>query len=312
MSWTRAVFVPAFAKINFTLEVLGRRSDGYHDLASVMQMISLHDTLALHPASDGEFSLQCDVEELAGSENLALRAAREAATACGVSAGVRIELRKETPVQAGLGGGSGDAAAVLLALPRLWGVELPLHHLTHIAATLGSDVPFFLTGGTALVSGRGERVAPLPDVTPLWIVVAKPAVSVPTGQAFAALTASDYADGSRSAALAEALAHGVAIGPEHLANSFAAGILRAYPAVADVARAFAEAGAAAVHLSGSGPTLFALFDVLSEAAPVWQRMRAGGHAVWLAHTIGRRDALAAVTALLEEGHAHSPDAPAAR
>jgi 4-diphosphocytidyl-2-C-methyl-D-erythritol kinase len=298
MTWTRTVFVPAFAKVNLTLEVLGRRDDGFHDLASVMQTISLHDTLALHPAPPGDFTLACDVEELAGADNLALRAARAVAAVCGARDGVRIELLKQTPTQAGLGGGSSDAAAVLLALPRLWGVELPLHQQMHIAADLGSDVSFFLTAGTALVSGRGERVAPLPDVQPYWVVLARPPVGVPTGHAFAALTPGDYTDGAHSAALAEGLARGAGIASEHTVNSFERTVRRDYPLVEQVWRAFTKAGAPNVRLSGSGPTLFALFEHLTEAAAVWQRLRAGGHETWLAHTVGRDAALGAVTAQL--------------
>lgn len=309
MPWTRTVFVPAFAKLNLTLEVLGRRPDGYHDLASVMQTISLHDTLALHPAPDGHFSLDCDVEELAGADNLALRAARAVAAACGVSTGVRIELRKATPFQAGLGGGSSDAAAVLLTLPRLWHTDLPLHRLTHIAADLGSDVPFFLTAGTALVTGRGERVAPLPDLAPLWLVLAKPPVAVPTGNAFAALVQSDHADGFASASVAESITLGATLPPDMLVNSFERGIRRDYPAVEDLWRAFLDSGAPPVRLSGSGPTLFALCDRLAVAAPIWRRLRADGHDAWLAHTVGRQAALAALTAALEEGHAAVPVPP---
>lgn len=302
MTWTRAVFVPAFAKVNLTLEVLGRRDDGYHDLASVMQTISLCDTLALHPAPPGELSLTCDVAELSGADNLALRAAQAIAAdvrADGRAAGgVHIELHKRTPTQAGLGGGSSDAAAALLSLPQLLGAELALHHLLRIAAALGSDVPFFLTAGTALVTGRGERVAPLPDLPPHWLVLVKPQVGVPTGKAFAALTASDHAEGAHSAAVADALSHAVALPAGHMVNSFEQSVRRDYPAVEETWQHFRSAGAHEIHLSGSGPTLFALFTELTAAAAVWRRLRAGGHASWLAHTVAREAALAAVSAQL--------------
>jgi 4-diphosphocytidyl-2-C-methyl-D-erythritol kinase len=307
MTWTRSVFVPAFAKINLTLEVLGRRDDGYHDLASVMQTISLHDTLALHPASPGEFTLTCDVETLTGADNLALRAASSLATACEVANGVRIELRKETPTQAGLGGGSSDAAAVLLALPRLWGIDLPLHRMTQIAAELGSDVPFFLTAGTAIVTGRGERVAPLPDLPPTWIVLAKPRVDIATGRAFAALAPRDFTDGSHSAALAESLTAGMGAPDAHLVNTFEVSIRANYPEVAALWHAFQAAGAQTVHLSGSGPTLFALFTDLTLAAHVWRQLRAEGRETWLSHTVGRVAAHAALDVLV--GSANELTAP---
>jgi 4-diphosphocytidyl-2-C-methyl-D-erythritol kinase len=306
MTWTHTVFVPAYAKVNLTLEVLGRRADGYHDLASIMQTISLHDTLALHPAPPGEFTLTCDVEELIGPDNLALRAARALATACEVASGVRIELRKETPTQAGLGGGSSDAAVVLLALPRLWGADLPLHRMTQIAAELGSDVPFFLTGGAAIVTGRGERVAPLPDLPPTWIVLCKPPVDIATGPAFAGLAIQDFASGSHSAALAESRTASGDVPDEHMVNSFETSIRASYPEVDALWHAFQEAGAETVHLSGSGPTLFAMFAELTMATRVWRRLRAQGHKTWVSHTIGRSAAHAALDALVGTATEYTP------
>jgi 4-diphosphocytidyl-2-C-methyl-D-erythritol kinase len=296
MPWHHTVFVPAFAKINLTLEVLGRRDDGFHDLASVLQTVSLHDTLALRPAAKGEFTLACDDDALAGDGNLALRAARAVAHICDPDQGVHIELRKETPTQAGLGGGSSDAAAVLLALPRLWGTELPAHEMVRVAATLGSDVPFFLTSGTAVVTGRGERVTPLPDVSAIWIVLAKPAVAISTASAFAAITPEAYSDGHLAAGLAEAIGAGVPLPLDQLMNAFETSVLRAYPAVRELWQALSAAGAAVVRLSGSGPTVFVPFRELGLAAQVWRDLRAGGYAAWLTHTVTRADAQRAVPA----------------
>ncbi|MBF6589746.1 MAG: 4-(cytidine 5'-diphospho)-2-C-methyl-D-erythritol kinase [Ktedonobacterales bacterium] len=160
-----SIFVPAYAKINLTLSVLGRRDDGYHALASVMQTISLHDTLRITPNASGACVCETDVPALQSPDNLALRAAwLLAATAADGTPGVAIELRKEIPAQGGLGGGSGDAATVLVALNALWRTHHPQAELERLGATLGSDVPFFVRGGTCLIEGRGERVTPLPDV----------------------------------------------------------------------------------------------------------------------------------------------------
>jgi 4-diphosphocytidyl-2-C-methyl-D-erythritol kinase len=293
MAWTHAVFMPAYAKINLTLEVLGRRPDGFHDLASVLQAISLHDTLALAPAPDGARTLVCDVPVLAGEANLALRAAHLLAAhvvaAAGSDRGVRIELRKETPVQAGLGGGSADAAAALLALARLWGVAMSAETLRELAAQLGSDVPFFLAGGTALVEGRGERVTPLPDAEPLWLVLLKPPVAVPTGAAFAALGPGDWGDGAATAEVAGAVRRGAPLPLDRLVNTFEASVRRDYPLVARAWDDLLAAGAPVVRLSGSGPTLFAPFRELSPAAAAQQRLRAAGHETWLAHSVGRAE-----------------------
>ncbi len=156
-----SVFVPAYAKINLTLAVLGKREDGYHDLSSVMQTISLHDTLRLTPNRSGQITAHADSPELNTPDNLALRAALALREAVGdESLGAEIELLKAIPSPGGLGGGSSDAASVLLALNTLWQTRLPHERLVELAAMLGSDVPYFLSGGTALIAGRGEHVSP--------------------------------------------------------------------------------------------------------------------------------------------------------
>src|SRR6516164_1857504 len=143
----RCLFVPAYAKINLTLAVLGKRADGYHDLSSVMQTISLHDTLRLAPNHSGQITVRADRPALNTPDNLALRAAMALREAVGdASLGVEIELLKAIPSPGGLGGGSSDAASVLRALNALWGARLSHERLTELASTLGSDVPYFLTG----------------------------------------------------------------------------------------------------------------------------------------------------------------------
>src|SRR5262249_11610654 len=173
------VFLAPYAKINLTLDVLGKREIGYHQLASVMQTIALADTLALTPRSDDALECVCDLADLQTDANLALRAAHLLRSAGYTGSGVTIELSKGIPVQAGLGGGSSDGAAVLVALNQLWQLGLDKGTLEQLAAALGSDVPFFVHGGTALIEGRGEVVHPLPDAEPLWLVLAQPAIGLP-------------------------------------------------------------------------------------------------------------------------------------
>ncbi|HEV7127680.1 MAG TPA: 4-(cytidine 5'-diphospho)-2-C-methyl-D-erythritol kinase [Ktedonobacterales bacterium] len=286
-----AALFTAYAKINLTLEVLGRRTDGYHELASVMQTVALHDTIMLHTAPEGALSLTCDVPELEGDQNLALCAARALASASGTPANLaaKLELRKETPTQAGLGGGSSDAACTLVALDQWWGLHLNADQLSTIAAGLGSDVPFFLRGGAAEVRGRGERVIALPDAEPIWVVLVKPPVNVPTPAAYRALRAADFSDGAATARVAEAIRRTRMVPLACLVNSFEASVLRDYPAVARTWETLAAAGAPVVRLSGSGPTLFAPFETLAPAAAVFTRMRDKGHAAWLTHTVSRTE-----------------------
>lgn len=279
-------FHPAYAKINYTLDVLGRRDDGYHRLASVMQTIALHDTLALRARDDGAIGLVCDDPALDTPDNLALRAAhllRERAARA--LPGVTIELHKHIPAQAGLGGGSSDAATALAALDAYWGLQLSPDALRELGARLGSDVPFFLPGGTALIGGRGEVVEPLPPAEPLWIVLAKPPIGLATAAVFRALTPDDFTGDDDSAALAAAIRAGKPLPFERLSNALERGVAAAYPEVAAALDALRAAGAPIARMSGSGPTVYAPFRDLAAAAEVHQRMRTAGFAAWLTHTV---------------------------
>src|SRR6266704_387946 len=231
----KGCIVQAYAKINLTLDVLGRRDDGYHALATVMQTIDLHDTICLSTADAGDVQVICTSPALSSSENLAVRAAQLLRRRLGLTRGVVIELHKRIPVAAGLGGGSSDAAAVLLALKRWWQLPLAPSDLLDLAASLGSDVPFFLSGGLALCEGRGERVTPLPQCWPpsmRWLLLLKPAISVSTASVFRALTSDAYTDGSASRSATAALQAGRMPPADSLHNSLELPVLERYPEVA--------------------------------------------------------------------------------
>jgi 4-diphosphocytidyl-2-C-methyl-D-erythritol kinase len=282
----RRVFVPAYAKINWTLDVLGKRSDGYHELNSVMQTIALGDTLCFTPDVSGTIAFTCDVPALGTQDNLVVRAAHAARHYAEPSAlGVRIELRKQTPTQAGLGGGSSDAAATLVALNALWRLGLGTAELESIGADLGSDIPFFIRGGTAVIAGRGERVTALPDAEQLWLLVVKPPISVSTAAIFHALTPDDFGHHAHSDAVAEAVRAGAPLPFDALHNDLEPSVLRRFPAVAAAYDALRRAGAPVVRMSGSGSALFAPFRDLAAAARVHKVVAATGLSVWLTHTI---------------------------
>src|SRR5205085_5260687 len=216
-------FVRAYAKINLTLDVLGRRADGYHALATVMQTVDLHDTLCLTATDDNRVQVVCTRPELSNEDNLAARAAQLLRERFALQQGIQIVLRKRIPIAAGLGGGSSDAAAVLLVMRQWWQLSLSPTELQDIAASLGSDVPFFLTGGLALCEGRGELVTPLAcgrakdgptgraksgpywPSSMRWLLLLKPAIDIATASAFSGLPASDFTDGSYSQAVIAAL-----------------------------------------------------------------------------------------------------------
>jgi 4-diphosphocytidyl-2-C-methyl-D-erythritol kinase len=174
------------AKFNLHLGILGRRADGYHDVETVLQTLALHDTLTCE-AYDGPFSLCCDRSDVpVDASNLVWRAASLLAevTGRGAMADARITIEKRIPMQAGLGGGSADAAAALIALTRLWQLDVEPHTLHAIASRLGADVPFFLDGGTALGTGRGDALRPLPDFPASAVLVVMPPCGVPTADAY--------------------------------------------------------------------------------------------------------------------------------
>ena len=256
MSTQKSLTVNAYAKVNLTLEVLGRRPDGYHEIVSVMQTVDLHDVLELTPA-DG-VTLECDRPGLGTPDNLALRAAAALRTVSGVRDGVHIELRKAIPVAAGLGGGSSDAAAALLGLSRLWGLGMSVGDLTPLAASLGSDVPFFLRGGTAMVQGRGERVRPLPGINLQWLLIVTPAMEVPnkTASLYSALPPSSYTAGHLTRKLEARIRGGGDVPPQLLFNTFDDVAEEAYPGIREYLDTLYALGAREVHLTGSGPSLF--------------------------------------------------------
>ena len=245
----------ACAKINLTLEVLGRRSDGYHEIRTVFQTINLKDTLYFQRAPSLE--LKCSLPELEDENNLAFKAAGALQKASGCSEGAMIRLEKGIPVGMGLGGGSSDAAATLLALDALWGLGLGPEGLLHIAVDLGSDVPFFLRGGTAFGEGRGEVITSLPSLPDRWLVLLCPSIRLPgkTARLYSMLTEDLFTDGTITDQVVERIKNGdLDDGLWH--NTFESVASKAYRDFQRLREGFTKAGADLVHLAGSGPTLF--------------------------------------------------------
>ena len=262
----------AYAKVNLTLAVEEKRLDGYHEVVSVMQRVSLHDTLTAEQTREG-ITLTCSDPALpSGEENLAHRAASLFFRETGIAGGAALTLEKRIPSQAGLGGGSSDAASALLALRKLYAPALSDTELETMAAALGSDVPFFIRGGTQLAIGRGEIVAPLPPLTAGWFVVVKPEESYSTAEMYRRLDACGgmTAEDSRMEdAVAGNNVHAIAA---ELRNSFE----RAVPEDSrlwDIKAALRAQGALGTLLSGSGSAVFGVFDDRKEAAAAAMTLR---------------------------------------
>jgi 4-diphosphocytidyl-2-C-methyl-D-erythritol kinase len=273
-----SVTVRAHAKINLELRVGGVRPDGFHELETVFQALELHDTLRCD-SGDGPFALECDAPAVpVDSSNLVWRAA--AALWCrlgreGGPAGAVVRLEKRIPVQAGLGGGSADAAAALTGLASVWGAALGRDEVAAIAAGIGSDVAFFLTGGTALGLGRGERLIGLPELAPHWVVLVCPGYGVSTADAYR------WYDAARPAARpAVPLDGSWALGDGPIRNDLEGPVARRHPEVAAARTALLDQGARAAGLSGSGSTVFGLFEALDTAEAAVASFDRGGNTGW--------------------------------
>lgn len=267
------VRVPAPAKINLFLHIVGRRPDGYHLLQTAFRMIDWGDEISLQRRDDGQILRATDVPGVPPEADLVVRAARALKAATGSPFGADIGVDKRIPMGGGLGGGSSDAASVLIALNRIWGCGLSRARLQEIGLALGADVPFFVFGETAFAEGVGEALQPL-DVPPAWYVMVAPKVSVPTAQIF---SAPELTRNSEPIIMRGFATHATR-------NDMQATVCKLFPEVAEALDWLSQFGAA--RMSGSGACIFAPFD--SKAAAEQVRAKAPeGWRVWIAQGLDR-------------------------
>ena len=260
----KSVRVPAYAKVNLRLDVLGRRADGYHELRTIFQAISLHDTLVLEtkrePGIDLCIAGNSQLAGEPGANNLVYRAIEELCREIGFQHGVRAVLTKRIPVGRGLGGGSSDAAAALLGLLRLAGKRIEAARLLEIASRLGADVPFFLHGGRALGIGRGDEIYPLPDAARRRVLVISPhEIAVPTKDAYGWLS-EELTKGEDPTKLMRFCALCWSPQGGALSNDFEAAVFPRYPRLAAIKRELLQQGAAEASLAGSGSAVFGVYQ----------------------------------------------------
>ena len=255
------VTVPSFAKINLHLQVIGKRADRYHDLCTVFQTISLHDTVTASPSDTIE--LTCgDNHTPADERNLVVLAARELRSSYGVGCGAKIHLEKRIPAPGGLGGGSSNAAVTLLVLRKLWNLDATIRDLHPLAERLGSDVPFFLYGGTSLGMGRGEIIEPISEFTERFMLVVTPDVAVATREAFKRLHARSLTkqESKRILQICRFDLESADFKYTAFKNDFETTVFAAYPEVERVKNTLLDLGADRAMLSGSGGSVFAVFE----------------------------------------------------
>jgi len=255
----------AYAKVNLTLNVLGARSDGYHEIESVMHTLALHDSITLREAGTGVEVLVSDGEVPNDQRNLVVRAAQLLREAFSVDRNVQIELVKRIPLAAGLGGGSSDAAVTLLGLAQMWKLRLDGRELLSLATKLGSDVPFFLEGGAAVARGRGERLAFLPPLPTTWVVLARPHVPIATEWAYRQFNPAAITARPDTAAMMDAVKReDVRDVGRLLRNVFEDLLVSLHPIVGELKARVLRGEAYGAALSGTGPTVFGL--MANEAA----------------------------------------------
>jgi 4-diphosphocytidyl-2-C-methyl-D-erythritol kinase len=278
------VYAPA--KINLVLEVLGKDND-YHRISSIVQTIDLCDVLKFQ--LDEGICLEC-AEPSLKRDNLVTRAATLLKESTKRTLGARVELRKHIPWGVGLGGGSSDAAATLLALNELWGLKLPLSELVSLASKLGSDVPFFVHKGTALVGGEGEKVTPLPSLPATWFVLLVPPlpkIPAKTKQMYNNLCAAHYTGGQFVQKALSSLKQGKGIAPDRMFNVFEKVAFDFFPRLDKYRKTLEEAGAPGVYVAGSGPCLFTFSSGEEEAGELFSHLKKQRLECYLASSLPR-------------------------
>lgn len=257
----RSYKLPSFAKINWFLRVVGKRSDGFHELCTIFQTVSLHDNLMF--SQSDELILTCDKSYVpTNDKNLIIKAAQILKEKFQITNGAKIHLEKNIPSPGGLGGGSSNAAVALLGLAMLWKLEIKFEELLQVGAELGSDVPFFFYGGTALGTGRGTEIFPIEEKEERFILIVTPDTAVSTAEAFSRLNAPHLTNESAKSNLqiCRNLARALDLRQTALTNDFEASVFQAAPEIGRVKERLADLGAVQTLLSGSGASVFAIFE----------------------------------------------------
>ena len=287
----RSVSLPSFAKINLDLRVLGTRPDGYHDLKTIFQSLSLFDNVTVS-VRRGPFTVTCDEPDIPTDQrNLVWKAAsllhRVATGKSAAPRDVAIDLRKRVPAEAGLGGGSSNAAMTLLALNKLWKLDLDLATLSRIGARLGADVPYFLVGGTALGLGRGDDIYPLADMPSVHVVILRPGFGVATADAYT------WFDEEKRRMQKEPVPRLIPPGwpawSATLRNDLEMPVVRHHPAIGRIRQSLLYAGATFAAMSGSGSAVFGLFERSDAARRTANDLARPGWLSLLTRTLSRRD-----------------------
>lgn len=284
----------ALGKVNLGLDVLGRRDNGYHDVRMVMQSVYLYDDICIKKKKEQGIELTTNLFFLPANEkNLAYRAARLLLEEFQIDTGIRMHIEKRIPVAGGMAGGSTDAASVLFGINRLFQLGLSQKELMKRGETLGADVPYCILRGTALAEGIGEKLTPLPDLPKCIMVIAKPPVSVSTAKVYEKLDGTPIKDHPPIDGILEGLQAGsLETVVKNMGNVLESVTVKEYPVIADIKESMIQNGAVNAMMSGSGPTVFGIFENRRQAASaakgLWEQRLAKQIYVTNVHRPGRR------------------------
>jgi 4-diphosphocytidyl-2-C-methyl-D-erythritol kinase len=296
---TRRFSLPSFAKINPSLRIVGRRPDGYHEVRTILQTISLRDDLHFASGDDGAVQLTCDDPRIPTDEgNLVVRAAEALRDRFHIRAGAKIHLEKRIPAKGGLGGASSNAAIALLGLRHLWSLDVGIDELIKLGAALGADVPFFFVGGRSLATGIGTELTPFADPAKEFLAVVTPNTGVATADAYKALRAPALTTSGDASILSISCspADFQDTAPGILQNDFESVVYELEPETKRAGEALVRSGARRVLLAGSGSSVFGVFDNTEARERALQEIRAEpGWRIFSATTLSRREYVAALS-----------------
>lgn len=274
------VVTKAYAKINLGLDVIRKRPDGYHDVKMIMQTVDLYDVLSVSKKEEDGITISTQKEELSVNEdNLIYKAIKLMKDTYGFEGGVHVDLVKNIPIAAGMAGGSTDAAAAMRAINRLFDINRPLKELEGIAVKIGADVPYCIQGGTVLSEGIGELLTNLPDAPQCILLIAKPDISVSTKYVYENLNLPQLEKHPDIDAMVEAIKAGDKQGMlEPMDNVLASVTERKYEIIGKIKESMIKSGAIKAMMSGSGPTVFGIFETMVQAAGAYDAIKESGMA----------------------------------
>ncbi|NLJ66879.1 MAG: 4-(cytidine 5'-diphospho)-2-C-methyl-D-erythritol kinase [Clostridiales bacterium] len=283
-----SIHLRAHAKINLTLDVVGKRPDGYHDVEMIMQSVNLWDEIILKEIDRG-IELDSNMKNLPrGSKNIAWRAAELIRKEFGVSRGVNIYIKKNIPIAAGMGGGSADCAGVLLGLSRLWDLQIEDETLKALGKSLGADVPFCLTGGTALAQGIGDILTPITSRADIWLVIIRPNIWVSTKEIYGRLDLNTIGERPDNEAMIKHLGAGRISGiAENLVNVLEGVTIPMHLQIARIKSQLMEQGALGSLMSGTGPTVYGVFKNQFSARRAARVLRKKYRHTYVVNTVDR-------------------------